>query len=56
MDPNEIQTGYKRSIPIAIASITIPVGVGCLASLWLYSIVSPNVNKASFILFVGEQV
>ena len=54
LDPNEIRQGYKRTLPVALVSITIPVGIGCATSLWLYSMVSPSVSKVSFILFVGK--
>lgn len=55
LDPNELRQGYQRTLPVAFVSITIPVGVGCATSLWLYSMVPPGVSKISFILFVGKR-
>ncbi|CAF3804166.1 unnamed protein product [Rotaria magnacalcarata] len=56
MDPNEIRQGWQRTLPVALISIAVPVSIGCVISLWLYSMVPPNVNKASFILFVGSGI
>lgn len=54
MDPNEIRHGWRRTLPIASASIIIPVSIGCLTSLWLYKMATPGVSKAAFILFIGR--
>jgi Kef-type K+ transport system membrane component KefB len=54
MDPNEIRQGWKRTLPIASASIIVPVGIGCAVSLWLYRMATPGTSKAAFILFVGK--
>ncbi len=55
MDPGEIRRGWRRTLPIASASIIIPVGVGCATSLWLYKMATPGVDKVSFILFIGRK-
>lgn len=54
LDPNELRQGYQQTLPIAFISIVIPVSIGCATSLWLYSMVSSDVSKISFILFIGE--
>ncbi|CAF0720958.1 unnamed protein product [Adineta ricciae] len=56
MDPNEIRQGWRRTLPIASASIIIPVSIGCATSLWLYKMAEPNINKPAFILFIGSGV
>lgn len=55
MDSNEIKQGWKQTLPIASASVIIPVGIGCAISLWLYKMVSNDVNKVAFILFIGKK-
>lgn len=54
MDPNEIRQGWRRTIPIASASIIVPVSIGCATSLWLYKMATPGTSKPAFILFVGR--
>lgn len=55
MDANEIKQGWKHTLPIASASIIVPVGIGCLTSLWLYKMAPVDTNKPAFILFVGRK-
>ncbi|CAF0837335.1 unnamed protein product [Didymodactylos carnosus] len=55
LDPQEIKEGWRRTLPVACASIIVPVGIGCAASLWLYEMNGPTV-KASFILFIGSGI
>jgi Kef-type K+ transport system membrane component KefB len=55
MDPNEIRQGWKRTLPIASASIIIPVGIGCVTSLWLYQMAPAGTSKIAFILLVGRE-
>jgi Kef-type K+ transport system membrane component KefB len=54
MDPNEIRQGWKRTLPIASASIIVPVSIGCATSLWLYKMATPGTSKPAFILFIGR--
>ncbi|CAF1201920.1 unnamed protein product [Adineta steineri] len=56
MDPNEIRHGWRQTLPIATASIAVPVAVGCVVSLWLYKMVSPDINKIAFMLFIGSGI
>ncbi|UJR21674.1 hypothetical protein I4U23_024751 [Adineta vaga] len=56
MDPNEIRQGWRQTLPIASASIIIPVGIGCITGLWLYQMATPGVDKSSFILFIGSGI
>jgi hypothetical protein len=55
MDPNEIRQGWRQTLPIASASIIVPVSIGCATSLWLYRMAPPGVDKAAFILFIGRR-
>jgi len=55
MDPNEIKQGWRRTLPVASASIIVPVGVGFVVSLWLYRMAAVGTDKISFILFVGRK-
>jgi Kef-type K+ transport system membrane component KefB len=55
LDANEIRNGWKHSLPVACASILVPVSVGCVTSLWLYSMAPFGVSKIAFFLFVGKK-
>jgi Kef-type K+ transport system membrane component KefB len=55
MDANEIRQGWRQTLPIASASIIVPVSVGCLTSLWLYHMAAAGTSKISFILLVGRK-
>ncbi|CAF1123349.1 unnamed protein product [Adineta ricciae] len=55
LDLEQIKTSWKTTIPIACASIIIPVGIGCAVALWLYDMnTGLDTNKAAFILFIAS--
>ncbi|CAF3326414.1 unnamed protein product [Rotaria socialis] len=55
LDLHQIKKSWKITIPVAFASVVVPVGIGCAVSLWLYDL-NDNLptSKAAFILFIGS--
>ncbi|UJR28167.1 hypothetical protein I4U23_009421 [Adineta vaga] len=55
LDLDQIKRSWKVTIPIAVVSIVIPVGIGCAVSIWLYEF-NENLHKSeiAFILFIGS--
>ena len=62
VEPKTFKKVYKRSLPIALASIIFPFGVGIACSFWLYDyneqVDDPptNKNRTGFILFAGTSL
>ncbi|CAF3545745.1 unnamed protein product [Rotaria sordida] len=55
LDLKQIKKSWKITLPVAAASITIPVAIGCVVSLWLYNMNEGlNTSKVAFILFIGS--
>ncbi|CAF1317549.1 unnamed protein product [Rotaria magnacalcarata] len=55
LDLHQIKKSWKITIPVAFASVVIPVGIGCAVSLWLYALNEGlPTSKAAFILFIGS--
>ncbi|CAF0772759.1 unnamed protein product [Didymodactylos carnosus] len=56
LDLQQLKKSWRVTVPLALTSIIIPVGVGCAVALWLYTINGtdmPSPPKAAFILFIG---
>lgn len=56
LDPLVIRNKWKSTLPLACASIIIPVGVGAAASIWLKDINGGMQNDVSFILLIGAGI
>jgi len=62
VEPKTFRKVYKRSFPIALASIVFPFAVGIGASYWLYDynlhVPDPpsNSNRTGFVLFIGTSL
>ncbi|CAF0903198.1 unnamed protein product [Adineta ricciae] len=55
LDLDQIKRSWKITIPVAAASVIVPVGLGCAVSLWLYEDNEGlRTSKVAFILFIGS--
>ncbi|CAF1375598.1 unnamed protein product [Adineta ricciae] len=55
LDLNQIKANWKVTIPVACASIIVPVGIGCAVALWFYELNDGIVaSKTAFILFIAS--
>jgi len=54
--PSEIRQAFKSSMPIALAGVILPFGIGCSLSFYIHDLVDSTTDKISFMLFVGASM